>query len=203
MPEPLILSARFENALLFAAQSHRAQVRKGTTIPYVSHLLQVSGLVLEHGGDEDEAIAGLLHDVVEDTETTVEQVENAFGPKVAAIVAGCTDADVKPKPEWIVRKQAYLAHIATASRSVRLVSSCDKLHNARAILSDYQVSGEELWPRFNQSRRHTLWYYRSLVTAFQSAELLQNEPPSRVVRELDAVVTQIEDDVRLYERSSR
>jgi (p)ppGpp synthase/HD superfamily hydrolase len=166
-----MLSDRFEEALIYAARMHRAQVRKGSRTPYVAHLLGVAGLVLEAGGSEDEAIAALLHDAVEDQggSPTREEIRRRFGEEVAAIVDGCTDAEVVPKPPWRARKERYIAHVAGASRSVLLVSSADKLHNARAILADYRALGETLWGRFNGGRDGTLWYYRALVTAFRSA----------------------------------
>ena len=182
--------SRFEEALIFAAQKHRAQTRKGTTIPYIAHLMQVSGIALENGASEDEAIAALLHDVMEDQDVTEAELTRWFGPNVATIVAGCSDSSSTDKAPWQERKEAYIAHIATASRSVRLVSSCDKLHNARAILADYQEIGEPLWGRFNASRENILWYYQSLVSAFQQAQERHGEPPSRVVHELSQVVTE-------------
>ena len=133
-----LYSDRFVRALTVAAQMHAAQVRKATTIPYVSHLLGTCAIALEYGADEDEAIAALLHDAIED----VEPIEDAraavarFGDRVLAIVMGCSDSDVGPKPPWQERKAAYIAHLAEADKSVVLVSASDKLHNARSILSD-------------------------------------------------------------------
>ncbi len=186
---------RFEAALVFAAQKHKAQPRKGTAIPYISHLMQVSGIALENGANEDEAIAALLYDVIEDQDVTEAELTRRFGPEVAAIVAGCSDSASTHKASWQERKQAYIAHIATASYSVRLVSSCDKLHNARAILADYQQIGEPLWGRFNASRESLLWYYQSLANAFQEAEKAQGEPPSRVVKQLSLVVAELASQV--------
>ena len=185
------LSPRFEEALMFAAQKHQHQTRKGTTIPYIAHLMQVSGIALENGANEDEAIAALLHDVIEDQDVTEEELTRRFGPEVAAIVAGCSDSASTDKAPWKQRKEAYIAHVLTASSSVRLVSSCDKLHNARAILADYQELGEGLWSRFNASPGDILWYYQSLVHAFQQAQERQGEPPSRVVAQLALVVTDL------------
>src|SRR5437588_8327976 len=132
----MLLSTRFEEALVFATQLHREQTRKGTRIPYIAHLLGVTSIVLEHGGNEDEAIAALLHDAIEDQggASTREEIRRQFGDRVVEIVDGCTDTDVMPKPPWRARKEAYLAHIIEATPSVRLVSAADKLHNARAIL---------------------------------------------------------------------
>jgi (p)ppGpp synthase/HD superfamily hydrolase len=179
---------RFDDALVYASQLHRDQARKGTPIPYVSHLLAVAAIVLEHGGTEDEAIAALLHDAVEDQggAETREAIRVRFGENVADIVDGCTDADITPKPEWKIRKKAYVADIACASRSVRLVSAADKLHNARAILADYRQLGEPLWGRFNGRRKGTLWYYRALADAFQGVESTTlTEELARTVAELE------------------
>jgi (p)ppGpp synthase/HD superfamily hydrolase len=146
-----MLSDRFTQALILATELHATQVRKGTTIPYISHLMGVSSLVLEHGGDEDEAISALLHDAVEDRggAATLERIRGQFGDRVAAIVEGCTDTQQTPKPPWKERKEAYLKHLHHASTSVCLVSAADKLHNARAILTDLHTYGNALWARFS------------------------------------------------------
>jgi len=187
----MILSERFDNALLLASDLHRKQQRKGTGIPYLSHLLGVAGLVLEHGGNEDEAIGALLHDAVEDQggAPTLALIRERFGDRVAEIVAGCTDADTIPKPPWRARKETYLAHIRTAPPSVRLVSNADKLHNARAILADYREVGDALWERFNADADELVWYYRSLADAFLETG------DSALARELDRVVREIEREV--------
>ncbi len=182
------LSARFEEALVYAAHLHRDQVRKATPVPYVSHLLAVASLVLEHGGTEDEAIAGLLHDAIEDQggRKTRDEIATRFGATVVDIVEGCTDSDVEPKPAWRPRKEAYVAHIARASAATRLVSAADKLHNARSILRDYRDQGEELWARFKGGRDGTLWYYRALCDAFRQAGT------SSLVEELVRTVEELE-----------
>lgn len=182
------LSVRFQQALAWAAELHAEQVRKGTNVPYIAHLLAVTSLVLEHGGNEDEAIAALLHDAVEDQggESTLREIERRFGPDVAHIVLGCTDAMSVPKPPWRARKEAYLAHLTQASASVRLVSAADKLHNARTILADYRRVGEAVWDRFEGGRQGTLWYYRALV------HTLRTPDPSPLVEELARVVATIE-----------
>ena len=181
------IGKRFEEALVFAHRLHGRQLRKGTRIPYMTHLMSVASLVLENGGDEDAAIAGLLHDAAEDQggRPTLERIRRKFGRRVAAIVDGCTDAYGQPKPPWRQRKEAYLAHLATASKAVRLVSAADKLHNARAILFDYRVVGERLWSRFNVGKEDQLWYYRSLIRALgkPKASPLVGEL-ARTVREL-------------------
>jgi len=168
---------RFAEALDFTARVHAAQKRKGTDIPYVSHLLAVASLVMESGGGEDEAIAGLLHDAIEDQARHYAggiaqlrcDIAGRFGPAVLAIVEGCTDTVEHPKPAWRLRKERYIAHLAGAPVPVRLVSCADKLHNARAILADYRAHGEDLWSRFNAGREDVLWYYRSLASELTAA----------------------------------
>jgi hypothetical protein len=137
------LTIRFKEALTLACDLHRGQSRKGTQIPYVSHLLAVASLALEHGATEDEAIAAVLHDAVEDQGglRTVARIQERFGAPVAEIVQACSDTDVVPKPPWQLRKEAYIAHVRTAPASVRLVSACDKLHNARSILGTTDSTG--------------------------------------------------------------
>ena len=189
------LSPRFDDALKLAHTLHRDQRRKGTAIPYVAHLLSVAALVIEHGGDEEEAIAALLHDAIEDQGGSLarDQIRARFGEGVAMIADGCTDAVGTPKPPWRERKEAHLAHLATASRSVLLVACADKLHNARTLVADYRVIGEELWERFHGGRDGTLWYYRSASAMFRVAEnaprLLADEL-ERTVAELDRLVTE-------------
>ncbi len=182
------LSSRFEFALLFAAELHTTQIRKGSGVPYVAHLMGVASIALEYGADEDEAIAALLHDAIEDKggDATRQEIRRCFGERVVEIVNGCTDADVKPKPLWRKRKENYIAHIKDASPSIRLVSTADKLHNAQTILKDYRIVGEALWERFKGGKEGTLWYYRSLVREFRAAE------SSPLVDELDRVVAEID-----------
>jgi (p)ppGpp synthase/HD superfamily hydrolase len=184
----VIPSPRFEEALVYATRLHAGQVRKGTAIPYVAHLLAVTAIVLENGGGEDEAIAALLHDAVEDQggAATREEIRRRFGETVVAIVDGCTDAETVPKPPWRERKEAYVAHVGHASPSIRLVSAADKLHNARAILADYRQHGEALWSRFRGGRDGTLWYYRALVEAFRAAG------STPLIDELDRTVRELE-----------
>ena len=180
----MTLSARFQQALAYAVELHQQQVRKGGRVPYAAHLLSVAGIVLESGGDEEEAIAALLHDAVEDQGGAPirDEIRARFGDRVTAIVDGCTDADTQPKPPWRQRKEAFVQSIPTASPSVRLVSAADKLHNARSILADYREIGEPLWDRFTGRKQGTLWYYRALVDAFLEAG------PSPLVDELERVV---------------
>ena len=178
---------KFEEALIYTSRLHKDQVRKGTHTPYITHLFAVASIVGENGGTEDEVVAALLHDAPEDQggEATLEDIRARFGAEVAEIVAGCTDTYEDPKPPWRERKERYLDHLASAPDSVRLISSADKLHNARSVLSDYRILGEDLWTRFNGKREGTLWYYRAV------ADTLQGEGP--VAEELDRVVTEMED----------
>ncbi len=179
---------KFDSALVYASRLHRDQYRKGTRVPYITHLLAVAAIVGENGGTEDEVVAALLHDAPEDQggKAILQEIRARFGGEVAKIVEGCTDTYEDPKPPWRERKERYVAHLAGAPASVRLVSSADKLHNARAVLSDYRSLGEDLWTRFNGGKRGTLWYYRAIV------EALQTEEDAPVVEELDRVVTELE-----------
>lgn len=165
------LSERFEDALAYTARLHATQVRKVSNIPYIAHLLAVAAIVLEYGADEDEAIAALLHDAIEDQggQAVRMQIEQRYGARVAAIVEGCSDSDVFPKPPWRQRKEAYLAHLRIAPASVRLISAADKLANVRSVIMDYHQVGEQVWERFNGGRAGTLWNYRALVETFMAA----------------------------------
>jgi len=187
-----VLTERFYTALDYAARLHAAQTRKGSGVPYVSHLLAVAGLVLDHGGDEDEAIAALLHDAVEDQggAATAAEIRRRFGDRVADIVEGCSDTDVTPKPPWRARKEAYLAHLRAASPSVLLVSAADKLHNARSMLHEYRNTGEEVWARFNGGREGTLWYFREVIAALRAAG------DNAIVGDLEGIVNELESLVR-------
>lgn len=181
----MALGPRFDVALGYAAAHHRHQIRKGSGIPYIAHLLAVAALAIEHGADEDEAIAAVLHDVIEDQGVSAAELTKLFGERVAAIVQGCSDTDVVPKPPWRERKERYIAHVRHAPPSVKLVSMCDKLHNARSILADYRELREGVWERFTGGRDGTLWYYRELVGAYAGG-------PPRLLEELVAVVAEIE-----------
>jgi len=160
---------RFSKALTYAAEAHVQQVRKGTNTPYLAHLLATASLVLENGGDEEEAVAALLHDAVEDQggRPRLEDIRKRFGGQVAEIVDGCTDSGTwaNPLPEWRERKESYVRHLREASRSVRLVAAADKLHNLRSIATDYRQVGEALWKRFSGHREGVLWYYRAVSEA--------------------------------------
>jgi (p)ppGpp synthase/HD superfamily hydrolase len=182
------LGPRFLRAFLFAAEMHAGQGRKASTVPYIAHLMGVASLVLEAGGNEDLAIAALLHDVVEDCGGTpmMKEVRRRFGKRVSNIVEGCTDTDIDPKPPWRARKENYLRHLRNADQDTRLVSAADKLHNVRSTLTDYREAGESIWARFNGGRDGTLWYYRALLD-----ELLQRKP-NRITRELELAVNELE-----------
>ncbi len=183
-----MLSKKFTEALTFATELHATQKRKGSGVPYIAHLLGTASIALEYGANEAEAIAALLHDAIEDQggAPTREEIRRRFGDAVTAIVDGCTDADTISKPPWRQRKEAYIASISTTSASVRLVTAADKLYNARSVLKDYRVLGEELWQRFAGGKAGTLWYYRALVEALHAAA------STPLVEELDRVVTEIE-----------
>jgi GTP pyrophosphokinase len=159
--------ARLAQAAAYAMSVHADQQRKGANTPYIAHLLAVASLVLEHGGDEDQAIAGLLHDAIEDCGIAQEAIiAERFGPRVARTVRACTDADTLPKPPWRERKRAYLQHLETADQDALLVSCCDKLHNARAIVTDLRTDGDSVFERFRAGKAGTLWYYEALAEAF-------------------------------------
>ncbi|WP_071517139.1 HD domain-containing protein [Geitlerinema sp. PCC 9228] len=190
-----MLSQRFTDALTYASELHANQKRKGSGVPYVSHLLGVTSIVLDAGGNEDEAIAALLHDAIEDCggATIRDRIRQRFGDKVAAIVDECTESDVTPKPPWRDRKQAYINSIPHLSSSGRLVGLADKIHNARSIVADYRQLGEAIWQRFKGGRDGTLWYYQSVVAAFRSHD---NSPLveelARTVVDLQKLVAQTE-----------
>jgi (p)ppGpp synthase/HD superfamily hydrolase len=175
MSKAIVLTDRFDRALLYATHIHGGQVRKGTNTPYVAHLLAVAATVLEYGGDEDLAIAALLHDSVEDQggRRRLDDVHNRFGERVARIVEGCSDslADTgkgEPKADSKKRKEAYLAHLREADDDTLRVSLADKVHNARAILRDLRKPdiGDKVWSRFSQPKEKTIGYYRSLADVF-------------------------------------
>ncbi len=182
-------SPRFDHALVYAHQLHARQTRKGTPTPYVGHLLAVAAIVIDNYGTEEEVIAALLHDAVEDQggAKTREEIRQRFGEQVAAIVDGLTDTDQTPKPPWRKRKEDYIAHLAEAPSSVLLVSLADKIHNAGSILRDVRADGEDVWKRFNGGKAGSLWYYRALVETFR----VRGEFTS-LIEELDRIVTELE-----------
>ena len=182
------LTERFDEALAYTSALHRTQTRKGSDVPYIGHLLSVAGLVIEGGGTETEAIAGLLHDAAEDQggEQTLDEIRTKFGADVADIVEECIDTMVTPKPPWRQRKEDYIAHLGKASDSTVLVSMADKLDNARAILRDLRRFGPPLWERFSTTDpQDHLWYYQSLLEVYRrrSESWLVGEL-ARVIRDL-------------------
>ena len=187
---PIKLGGRFLRAFEFAAEKHAKQTRKASTIPYIGHLMGVASLVLEAGGDEDLAIAALLHDVVEDCggAPMLREVRRRFGARVAKIVDGCTDAYTDPKGPWRERKERYLAHLPSASTDALLVSIADKLHNVRSILADYRRHKENLWMRFNAGKEEQFWYYGELVRVFT-----QRRPENPLVTEFARLVKELKD----------
>ena len=198
----VVLTERFVNALGFAIRAHGEQLRKGTEVTYVSHLLGVAGLVLEFGGDEDLAIAALLHDAVEDTAdhdgpAMAASIRSTFGDRIAGVVLDCSDTDVQPKPPWRARKEAYLAHLVTARREVLLVSCCDKLHNARTTVIELYEKGPAFWvgtngvARFNAGPAEQVWYCRQLAEVF-STRLGDDDVLAPLASELVRVVNAIE-----------
>lgn len=190
MKEMPALTEKFQRALTYATVIHGGQVRKGTAVPYVSHVLAVCALVLEDGGDEDEAIGALLHDAVEDCGglPRLADIQSQFGERVASIVEACSDTHETPKPPWRVRKTRYIAHIRDASADARRVSCSDKVHNARSILRDYRVLREGLWERFNASGDDILGYYLELVKAFRRPDA------TAIADELERAVAELESE---------
>jgi (p)ppGpp synthase/HD superfamily hydrolase len=192
------LGPRFVEALAYATEVHSGQSRKGTNVPYVSHLLAVCALVLEDGGEEDEAIAALLHDAVEDRggRPVLEEIRRRFGDRVAGIVRVCSDTVETTKPPWKERKARYVEQVRTAPPDARRVSCADKLHNARSLLRDYRLEGERVWDRFSAPAEEQLWYYRSVVAA------LRQPGRTRLLDELEDVVGLLEAErSRVLERS--
>jgi GTP pyrophosphokinase len=185
-----VLTDRFAEALRYAEGLHRNQVRKGNPIPYIAHLLSVTALVLEYGGNEDQAIAALLHDAVEDQGglDTLEEIRSRFGERVAFLVEGCTDAFTTPKPPWRQRKEDYLAHLHTAPAEVRLVSLADKVHNARSLLRSLRNEGQDTWKHFKGGEKGTLWYYQALLEAFKNP---LDPATTELVKELEDTIQAI------------
>jgi (p)ppGpp synthase/HD superfamily hydrolase len=196
---PPHLGPRLQRAFRYAAEKHAGQTRKQSAVPYLSHLMAVASLVLEAGGDEDMAIAALLHDVVEDCGgmPRLREVRKQFGSRVAKIVEGCTDSFSEPKREWMERKKGYLREVKHADAKTRLVSASDKLHNVRTILADYRQDGEAIWTRFSGKKEGTLWYYGALSDEYQ------RRSANRITRELEIAVADLELAVGKKPRSSK
>jgi len=194
------LTARFTDALGVAAELHAGQRRKGVGPPYIAHLLGVTSIAFDFGATEDEAIGALLHDAIEDAPASLGAagvrvlIAERFGPDVLAIVEGCTDSDVTPKPPWRRRKEHYVEHLAEAGASVLLVSASDKLHNVQSIARDYRVIGDEVWARFSPEagKQGTIGYYRGLVTAFRQRAAVGSDGFRRLLADLDTDVTMLE-----------
>jgi len=195
---PPKLGPRLQRAFRYAAEKHAGQTRKQTAVPYLSHLMAVASLVLEAGGDEEMAIAALLHDVAEDCGgmPRLREVRKLFGRRVANIVEGCSDSYTEPKPEWLQRKKDYLSELRHADADTRLVSAADKLHNVRTILTDYRHDGEAIWSRFSGKKDGTLWYYRALSNEYQRSQ-------NRLTQELEIAVAELESEVAKKARSSK
>lgn len=181
-------ASRLETAFAYAKKIHSGQIRRKTGMPRLAHLMVVAGTVLEHGGSEDDAIAGLLHDAVEDAggAPQLEEIRKRFGDDVARVVEGCTEPERNPKLEWKERKKAYVDQLMTGSSSVHLVAAADKLHNARALLRDYETQGEAVWKRYRGGKEGTLWYYRTLLDGFKQTG------PQRLAEELERTFSAIE-----------
>jgi (p)ppGpp synthase/HD superfamily hydrolase len=184
------LTHRFDDAVLLALQLHRDQPRKGKEVPYAAHLLSVAGLVLSFDGTEDEGIAALLHDAAEDAggRPTLERIRERFGEAVARIVEDCTDTMERPKPAWRARKEAYVASLAEKSAPSLLVSACDKLDNARAIVADLRREGPGTLRRFTGGGE-TLWYYRAVTDALRASA--RGTRAESAVAELEMAVAEL------------
>jgi (p)ppGpp synthase/HD superfamily hydrolase len=183
-----VLTGSFQDALVYAAQVHEGHARKGgSQIPYLAHLMSVAALVLENGGDEEQAIAALLHDAIEDQghRTSVQELRDRFGDRVARIVEACSDTDQRPKPPWLGRKQAYIDRMQDEPDEVLLVVLADKVHNARSTAADLRVHGTAVWRRFGGTVDQQLWYYRSL------SELFCRRMPGPLADELARLVDEI------------
>jgi hypothetical protein len=195
-----VLSPRFTEALAVAAELHAAQRRKGSGVPYVSHVMAVTAIAFEYAATEDQAIAALLHDAIEDAPPAIgaagvrQLILERFGADVLGIVEDCTDADSHPKPPWRPRKQAYISHVAAAVPGALLVSAADKLHNVRTILDDFRREGDLVWRRFSPDagKSGTIGYYRGLVTAFRARAGDGTLSFLRLVNDLDAQVSALE-----------
>jgi (p)ppGpp synthase/HD superfamily hydrolase len=185
------LTDRFSSAVALALDLHRAQKRKVSGTPFVAHLFRVAGTVLEHGADEDTAIAAVLHDAIEDQggPKARDIIRDRFGARVVNIVDECSDTDETPKPPWRERKERYLAHLAKASPSARMISAADKLDNIRSLLSSYRQSGEAVWEHFRGGKDGTLWYFRSVC------DILEHTGPESLADELSRAVVEFEGEL--------
>jgi (p)ppGpp synthase/HD superfamily hydrolase len=177
MTEPKIyLTERFQRAIAYATELHKDQARKGTTITYICHPIGVASLVLEADGDEDQAIAALLHDIAEDCggEPRLKEIAEMFGPRVEKIVRGCSDSlveDPLEKAPWRERKEVHISHLYEADLDTLMVTAADKAHNARSIATDLQNQGPDLWARFNASQVDIIWYYDSVYAILHEKQI--------------------------------
>lgn len=165
----MLYSDRVVEAFSYMFSLHRSQQRKGSGVPYITHTLAVAALTGEYSGDEEQFIAALLHDAVEDAGglETLEVIRARFGERVAACVWACTDSSEQPKPPWRERKERYLAHLPEVPPDARLISAADKFHNARTIAADLRRHGPAVWDRFQGKRDGTLWYYQAVLDALR------------------------------------
>lgn len=165
-----MIGVRYSSAIALATEAHAGQVRKGAGTPYIAHPIAVSALVLAYGGDEDQAIGAVCHDVIEDGGAEwAHPIFHHFGQRVLDIVRGCSDCipvPGQPKPDWYSRKTAYISHMRTAPVDIAFVSLCDKLHNATCIVEDLEDIGDAVFERFRAGKDDTIWYYESLLKAF-------------------------------------
>lgn len=167
-----MLSTKFNEALVWAAVLHQNQIRKTNNTPYISHLLSVAALVIETGGNEDMAIAALLHDSIEDQQVTPSEIAAKFGQNVADLVEALTESYTYPKPSWQTRKELYISKIRQASPQAALISLADKLHNARSLEEAINSHGELMWAKFFHSRKtETHWFYQQLIAIYRDQGL--------------------------------
>jgi (p)ppGpp synthase/HD superfamily hydrolase len=187
----------FESALKYASRLHAKQARKGSNAPYISHLLAVAAIALEHGATEKEAIAALLHDAVEDQggQATLDEIRRRYGKRVARIVDAVSDTDQSPKPPWRERKEAYVERIRSEPYSVRLVVAADKLHNLRDLLSSYRVQGDDLWTQFKGGRDGTLSYYHAVVDALVAAAKPEENQLRAITEEIDRTLAALQQEI--------
>jgi (p)ppGpp synthase/HD superfamily hydrolase len=187
----------FESALKYASRLHAKQTRKGSNAPYISHLLAVAAIALEHGATEKEAIAALLHDAVEDQggQATLDEIRRRYGKRVARIVDAVSDTDETPKPPWRERKEAYVERLPSEPYSVRLVVAADKLHNVRDLLSSYRVQGDDLRTHFKGGRDRTLWFYRAVVDALVAAAKPEENQLRAITEEIDRTLAALQQEI--------
>lgn len=185
------LSSKFEEALSFSTQKHEGQYRKGNRAPYISHPMAVASLAMEMGGSEIQAMAALLHDVIEDCEVTEAEIAEKFGAAVAAIVVECTEKLDRERSSWRERKMHYLEQLRRASGDAILVAACDKFHNISSLVMDLQFRGESAWIIFKEPATEVRWYYQQLDLLFQNREIPESSRLCALLREFSSLVRQI------------